>query len=199
MYIFVDETGDLGERGSRYFALVLVATEDAKGVERAVRRTLRRGVHPRRRVPELKGSLLPLQSLRYFYRQIAPVSFQLVAVVLDKTKVNLRDVDERLLYARMLCAGLRALPELSFPLHVFIDKRFSNPEFWEVRGYVKGYLAGQYGDPVQVELFQEDSRRRKEIQAADLFAWGISQKLAHSKEDWYSLFVDRMEVVEFLP
>lgn|GEM_PF-2950139 len=198
MYIFVDETGDLGERGSTFFVMMLVATEDPKGVERAIQRTHKRVFPSKRRPPELKGFKMDIRRLRYFYRKMSSVPYQLVAVVLDKGKVNLGNANRRLVYAQMLCTGLRTLPNLSFPLYVLVDRYFSDPEFGEVVAYVKGYLAGRYGDPGPVELFQEDSRRRKEIQAADLFAWGVSQKLVYGREDWYKVFEERIEVVEFL-
>ena len=176
MYIFVDESGDFGERGSAYFILMLLATRDVESVERALRRTRRRKFRSKRRPEELKGIKMSPGILRYFYRQMEAVSFELVAVVLDKSRRDFRHKDDRRIYALLLCEGIEAFPQISFPLRVYVDRRFSNMEFQIIGAYVEGYLRGRIGNRVNLDIHQVDSQRSPGVQAVDLFSRGGFEK-----------------------
>jgi len=194
MYVFVDESGDLGKRGSPYFLVMLVATARVRNIEQVVRNTLKR-FPAKRRPQELKGADLSLRLYRYFCRRMLEIPCRLVAVSLDKAKLESKEEDW-LIYARMLCEGLRALKSPSPPLRIDIDRRFSRREFEELKAYVMGFLAGRYGAPVRVELRQMTSEQSKGVQAADVFSWGVFQKYAYGEEERFRLFSERLIVVE---
>jgi len=194
MYIFVDEAGDLGKKGTPYFLVMLVATERARSIEQVVRSTLRR-FPTKRRPKELKGAELSLRLYRYFCRRISEVPCRFVSVLLNKAKLRHKEADW-LIYARMLCEGLKVLEGISPPLYIEIDRRFSRGEFKELRAYVMGFLAGKYGASARVELHQIASEQSKGIQAADVLARGVFQKYAYGEEERFLLFSGRLEVVE---
>lgn len=193
MYIFVDEAGDLGKRGTPYFLIMLVATERVRSIEQVVRSILKR-FPAKRRPKELKGAELSLRLYQYFCCRMSEVPCRLISVLLDKAKLGHKEADW-LVYARMLCEGLKVL-EGSFPLHIEIDRRFSRREFEELRAYVMGFIAGRYGTSVRVELRQIASEQSKGVQAADVIAYGVFQKYAYGEEERFLLFSERLEVVE---
>jgi len=192
MHIFVDESGDLGEKGSAYFVLMLLATRDVKSVERALRRTRRRKFRSKQRPEELKGVKMSPGILRYFYRQMEDVPFELAAVVLDKPRLAFRHKDDRRIYALLLCEGIEAFPRISFPLRIYVDRRFSHTEFQIIEAYVEGYLRGRTGNRLEVDIHQMDSRISPGIQAVDLFSRGVFEKYAFGEEGWYAVFSERI-------
>ncbi len=83
MYIFLDESGDLGVELSKpgtsqhfVITLLLTPTQNARrGVEKAIERTIRNKIRKGKKgkiaTLELKGTNTSLEVKQYFYRQVS--------------------------------------------------------------------------------------------------------------------------------
>ena len=100
MYIFLDESGDLGLElskpgTSQYFVLTLLltATQEArrgveKAIERTVRNKMRKGKKGKISTLELKGTNTSLEVKQYFYRQVSELDFALYTIILPKKRID---------------------------------------------------------------------------------------------------------------
>jgi len=74
---------------------------------------------------------------------------------------------------------------------LIIDKSKSKPEIREFNDYIFKNLRDRVNPKIQVNINHLDSKLVHELQAIDMFAWGIFWK--HEKRDikWYKLFQAR--------
>jgi len=86
MYIYLDESGDLGFDFSKpattnYFVVTVLGVRDNltnRKIEKAIERTLKNKINRGRKrnsATELKGSMTNLATKQYFYRQVKSVAF----------------------------------------------------------------------------------------------------------------------------
>lgn len=45
---------------------------------------------------------------------------------------------------------------------------------------------------VIVDIFHEDSQKYPELQAVDLFCWGVHRKVTYNETDWFNIFADKI-------
>jgi len=97
MYVFIDETGDLGfdfqkRKTSKFFTLAALVCKDEQSIKiicSAVKKTLYNKINHKknRRNPrnELKGNNTDISIKKYFYKRIqACENWQLCSIMLDK-------------------------------------------------------------------------------------------------------------------
>ena len=100
MYIFLDESGDLGfdfskAKTTRKFVITLLVCDSQqtlKNFQKAVRRTLKNKLNRRKpaslRINELKGTGTEISVKQYFYRQTGNTNWGIYTVALNKERVN---------------------------------------------------------------------------------------------------------------
>ncbi len=207
MYVFLDESGDLGfdlTKGgtSRFFIiclLVIPTTRDQRFLEKAVDRTIHHKIF-KSRVPhplldELKGSKTDLAVKKYFYRQAIKADFSIYTVVLNKNRVYdyLQQQPERLynFIAKTLiekCSFLQARDRIILTL----DRRKAPPEIRAMNQYLMVQLEGSLPLSLPFEIFHNHSWENRGLQAVDLFSWGIFRKYERGDTAWYDMFKDRI-------
>ena len=64
-YIFIDESGDLGDKGSKYFVLAAIKVEDEKVLEKLIKKTRRNYKKDIGQSNEIKGSKTPPKVKKY--------------------------------------------------------------------------------------------------------------------------------------
>ena len=47
-----------------------------------------------------------------------------------------------------------------------------------------------------VDIFHESSHENHELQAVDLFCWGIHRKITHDDMEWFDIFKERIKSLE---
>ena len=64
-YIFIDESGDLGDKGSKYFVLAAILVEDKKVLEKLIKKTRKNYKKDIGQSNEIKGSKTPPKVKKY--------------------------------------------------------------------------------------------------------------------------------------
>lgn len=204
IYLYLDESGDLGfdfvnKKPSKFFTvgvLVVNNIEENKKILQAVKITLRRKLNPRskrkRVVEELKGERTNLTIKKYFYQKIQPVKFSLYAITLNKIRVY-----ERLARNKSRVYNFMArqvLDQISFQksnnnrIIFIIDKSKGKLGVEEFNEYVLRQLEGRIHPKVPFDIYHENSKENKGLQAIDMFAWGIHRKYEYQDKEWYEIF-----------
>ncbi len=209
MFIFLDESGDLGfdfskRKTTRKFVITLLVctTRTARrDIEKAVRRTLKnklnRGKHRSRIVTELKGSKTTLAVKKYCYSHIRDADWKLYALVLNKERVHDRlktSTGKKKLYnylSRIIIEKLEFSPELS-NVELIVDKSKNKRDIRDFNQYMINHLEALLPLKTRLNISHLDSMESKGLQAVDLFCWGIRRKYEYADEAWYGVFRERI-------
>ena len=209
MYIYLDESGDLGfdfskAKTSRYFVITLLVCHSKQvqdGFKTAVNRTLNNKLNHKkinkREVVELKGSQTSLAIKQYFARQLPPAGWDIYSVTLNKarTQEHLRTrTGKKRLYnylARFI------LEKVAFPsdlpmVSLIVDRCKNKEEIKDFNAYLENQLEALLPLNAQFQIDHLSSEENAGLQAVDLFCWGIARKDAMDETEWFNYYRDKV-------
>ncbi len=202
LYLYLDESGDLGfdfvqKKPSAYFVVTIMyvyGNENRKKIKFAVRRTLkklnsRKG--KKRIVEELKGTDTTIEVKKYFYGQLKDVEFGIYSIILNKKRVfkDLTFNKERLYnYVSRILFDKLPVTTAKQALELVCDKCKAKPEIKEFNDYVLKHLQARVDPKLPIYFNHHDSKDVLELQATDLFSWGIFRKYCRKDIEWYQIF-----------
>lgn len=204
LYLFLDESGDLGfdfvqKKPSKYFVVTILyvkGEQNRRKIKLAVKRTLkklnsRKG--KQRIVQELKGVDTTFNVKKYFYERVKNVEFGIYTIILNKRRVfqNLTFDKERLynFISRLLFENV-PVENSQTGLELILDKCKAKPEIKEFNDYVLSNLQARIDPKIPVYFNHLDSKVVPELQATDLFSWGMFRKYEKQDLQWYKIFFD---------
>ncbi len=205
MYIFLDESGDLGfdpkcKSASKYFTIALLVCNDARvhrAVQSAVRHTLKKinGKKGKRRmVHELKGTDTSPEVKSYFLGKMPKSGWGLYAISLNKRRVydNLRTASgKKKLYNFLTKKLLEALPVAGkhiATVNLVVDKSKDSADRKDFNAYIRANLETAFPLKTAIYISHEDSQENKGLQAVDMFCYGIQRKKAAADTAWHRQF-----------
>lgn len=213
MYIFLDESGDLGfdysKKGTTsFFVVSLLLVKDfnnKRQVEKAVKRTLKNKIYASRGKSdkELKGARTAFYVKEYFYRYLEDVDIQVYTLILNKLRVHerLRQEKHRLynFVARIVIDKL-PVEDANTRIYLYLDKSKNKREVKYFNDYLFSQLEGRLEPTIPLEIYHKSSEEEPGIQAVDMFCWGIFRKYERKDEEWYQVFKDKIEFEDiYLP
>ena len=209
MYIFLDESGDLGFnfgklKTSRHFVITLLVCHD-KGTQdsfrRAVERTLKNKLnHKKNRsriVSELKGTATTFAIKQYFFRQLPANDWKIYSVTLNKARVleHLRTkAGKKKLYnylARFILERVY-FPEDVLQVSLVVDRCKNKEEIKDFNNYVINQLEALLPLNTRLNIDHLGSHESAGLQAVDLFCWGIARKEGRGDREWYAVYQDKV-------
>lgn len=208
MYIFLDESGDLGfdfakGKTSRHFVISLLVCQGKQaqdGFRRAVERTLKNKLNHRknrsRTVAELNGTGTTLAIKQYFFRQLSADGWKIYSVTLNKVRVeeHLRTrAGKKNLYnflARFILEKVH-FPEEVRQVSLVVDRCKNKEEIKDFNQYVVSQLEALLPLNARLNIDHLGSHESAGLQAVDLFCWGIARK-GQGDEKWYAVYQDKV-------
>jgi len=209
MYIFLDESGDLGfnfekTKTSRHFVISLLVCQDKQaqdGFRRAVERTLKNKLNHKknrsRTVTELKGTGTTFAIKQYFFRQLPASGWKIYSVTLNKPRVDehLRTrAGKKKLYnflARFILEKVH-FPEEVQRVSLVVDRCKNKEEIKDFNKYVVNQLEALLPLNARLNIDHLGSHESAGLQAVDLFCWGIARKDGMGDQEWYALYQDKV-------
>jgi len=186
-YIFIDESGDLGRYGSRYFTVAAIVFNDDKIPKRIISHTRKRILNKKQKlISELKANKSNNRIREYVLKQIAKSDCSIFTTAVDKSKIfpKLYQVKEKL-YNFVLGILVKNFNQDSNKLVMIIDKRSKNKL---IREDLKGYIIRKFGNKNgNIELYQNDSYTSYGLQTADFVAWAIGRKFNTEDARYYNI------------
>jgi len=216
MFIFLDESGDLGfdfskPKTTKKFVITLLVcdTNNAqKDFRKAVTRTLKR-INARRsksrKVVELKGVKTALHYKEYFFQHLRRKDWRIYCLALNKVRVDspLRTkAGKKKLYNFLALHLLKQLPlvEVRSNVELVVDRSKSKEEIKDFNQYMANYIQGGLPLNTGFETIHLRSTESTGLQAVDLFCWGVFRKYESGDERWYGLYRHKIEFeTEYLP
>lgn len=209
MFIYLDESGDLGfdfskKKTTRKFVMTLLVcyTDEArKDISRAVKRTLKNKLNSKktktRAINELKGTDTTQQVKEYFFKNIKSKEWAIYALVLNKRRVtaDLRTKSaKKKLYNFLSRLILERLPlsRTSGNVELVVDRCKSIEEIWDFNNYIVNQLQARLPLKTSFDISHLTSLERPELQAVDLFCWGVFRKYELRDDQWYVVFSKKL-------
>jgi hypothetical protein len=210
--IYLDESGDLGFDHSKiatseYFVVTLLVCKSlhtTKAIKKAVIRTIKNKLNHRKNkkriVQELKGTLTTLQIKQYFFNQCPKAGWELYSVILNKKKIK-QNINGRIGKQKLYNFITKFLIEkIDFPqttktVNLVLDKCKNNKEIKDFNLYLETQLKSSLPNlDIILDINHKASHEIPELQAVDLFCWGIARKKSHHDTRWYDTFKDKIKL-----
>ncbi len=214
MFMYLDESGDLGfdwlkKSTTPYFIITLLVcydNETKNQIRKAVVRTLKKINHrktKKRITHELKGTSTRLAIKKYFYQHLPENGWEIYGVILNKKKVyrNLQTIQGKKKLYNFLSRFV--IEKINFPdtlknVRLIVDRcKNTAEERKDFNTYLENQLQASIPNlNVIVDIFHESSHENHELQAVDLFCWGVHRKVTHKDTEWFEIFEDKIRVLE---
>ncbi len=212
MFIYLDESGDLGfdwakKSTTPYFIITLLVCydDDTKNkIRKAVKRTLKNKINhkknKKRITYELKGTSTRLAIKNYFYEQLPRNGWDIYGVILNKKRVykNLQTIQGKKKLYNFLSRFV--IEKINFPdtlksIRLVVDRcKNTAEERKDFNIYLENQLQASIPNlDVMVDILHESSHENHELQAVDLFCWGIHRKVTHGDTEWFDIFKERIK------
>jgi hypothetical protein len=209
MFIFLDESGDLGfdpnKKNSRHFTITLLVCEDKlvqDQIKKAVQRTLKNKINhkakKKRIVEELKGTGTSLEVKKYFCNKMPEQGWSIYSITVIKANVGDRlstASGKKELYNYLTKQIITKLPQSNnvYSINLVVDKCKNKSERADFDQYIKLQLQQQFGLKTNVSIHHEISKNDCCLQAVDLFCWGLQRKAEQQDNEWLNCFQDKVK------
>jgi len=189
-YLFIDESGDLGTRGSPHFVIVALETSAPTPIARVIRRARKKFL--KGKAPEIKGSNSSSRIRKYVLSSIARCDCAIHVSVIPKGPVLERIRSNTMRTFDYLCGILLDLIYLSTDrVLILVDRRHSIPLQKEFNEYIKGKIKARCPE-VEVDIRHLDSQSSDELKAVDFIAWSVHRHFDYGESEYYSLVSDKV-------
>lgn len=197
LYLYLDESGDLGfdfvnKKPSVHFTIAVLAVkghDNNRAIASAVKKTLRRRlcVLGAAGSPEIKGHSAQIEVKRYFYRKVAPTDFKIYSITFNKrlTFQFLAQDKERIynFVARQVLEKVD-LADTKVRVILTVDKSKTMPGIRDFNALVLSHLKSRLDPHTPLEIVHRSSQEAPQLQAVDLFVWGIFRRYERQDEEW---------------
>ncbi len=204
MYIFIDESGDLGHKDldnpqkSKYFVLVGLCCLDTRKVAKCVSKT--RDTLINKDMSEMKFTNSPLVIRRRLLERLAKEKIDVHAIVVDKTTVFPSLMDKKEIYFNWVSGYLARRLINHFPndkeVNIIVDKRSFGKNQEEFNNYVKYKIKTVLGDRWKIVIRHKNSQRELCLQVTDFLAGTVHRKYRYNDSTLFEIIKHRTNVEE---
>ncbi len=205
MFIFLDESGDLGfnfnnPSTSQWFTITLLVCQSYRSkqlIEQAIKRTVRNKVNlPKNKniLAELKGTNTTLPVKKYFFKQIKEnEDWKIYSILLNKKNLfnqfSIIPKAEKIynILARKIIEKMD-FSCISNPVRIIVDRCKRGEEIQTFNSYLKGFINSILPLDINIFIEHQSSQEIAGLQAVDLFSWGIYKKYEDANQEWYKEF-----------
>jgi len=205
MFLYLDESGDLGwtsKGASKKFVITILVCQNEKSrksIRNAIRKTVKNKFNKKKRKTkkELKGTNTEISIKKYFLKNIREDDWQLYTLVINKSKVNknLRTkVGKKKLYNFMAKIIINKLnfAKTEDIIQLVVDKCKNRAEIIDFNNYISNHIKTLLPLNIPVDIFHQDSQNLEELQAVDLFCYGVYRKYELNDTEWYNCYNEKI-------
>ena len=205
MYVYLDESGDLGfakTGASHHFVITLLVTCNPYRVRRCIKRIRMRKLKKRLKdLPEIKANNSDRITRKRILRDLSKEDIEIHIVVLDKKTVYDYLREKKDILYNYICGLI--LTDISVHhhkhkrIHIVIDKRSKKRMIREdLDRYLKQKInqkaPEKYFFPPSIEISHLDSRTDAGLQAVDFVSWSIFRKYESNDDSYYQIIHEKI-------
>ncbi|MEM3334089.1 MAG: DUF3800 domain-containing protein [Thermoplasmata archaeon] len=190
IFVYIDESGDLGKFGTDYFTVAGVVVEEPLILKRIIKKIRQRKLKKSiKQLPELKANKTNEFVKKAILKKISDSNLKIFAIVVEKTKIlpHLYDVKDRLY--NYICRILidEIVEENYVSVHIIVDKKYTNTLIREnFNSYIQKKI-NEKNSHIVVNIEHRDSQATPELQVVDFVAWAINRKFNSNDEIYYRM------------
>lgn len=199
MYVYLDESGDLGfkEGSSGYFVITIMKTNDVTRISRCVKRIRQRRLKKKHmKIPELKANNSSPEIRRRFLRDIVKHDFEIHCIILPKEKVyDYLKTKKHRLYNYIIGCVLPGAVAFLRSIEIIVDKRSNKRVLREdFDDYIKMKIEERFFfRKPQVKISHYDSENDAGLQAVDFISWSIFRKYERDDTEYYDIIKSKIK------
>lgn len=210
MFVFLDESGDLGfdwskTNTSKYFTVTILIcnTKNATDqIRQAIKKTLRNKINNRKISgisKELKGTNSTIAIKRYFYQKLPNEGYSIYSVTLNKIRVknNLQTKSGKKQLYNLLASFIIEKTLLKTntcnKITFVIDRCKNKKEISDFNQHIAHKITSILPPNTTLNITHESSEENLCLQAVDLFSWGIYRKHTRNDKEWYNCFKEKIK------
>lgn len=197
MYVFIDESGDLGfdEKSSRNFVVAILLCKEPNRLRKIVRAVKQSISKKWKKIPELKANNSNHKIRVKMLEAIADQEVKIYCVRLRKQKVvdKLKDKKEKMfnwISGTLLSACKFDSKEIE--IKIVVDKRMSKEILRDdFDHYIKVIKLPSIANKITIK--HESSQNERGIQAADFVSWTVFRKYESDDDKYYNIIKKKIE------
>ncbi len=187
IYIFIDESGDLGRRGLRYFVIAALCCEDPKPVYNLIKRIRQRKLKKKiKDLSEIKANNSDDNIRNVVLNKLANSDCEFHIIVVDKKQVKDYLFDKKDKLYNFIAGILIQHAQVGYDeINIVIDKKYRSSlirnDFDE---YIRNYKV-KWNAKIKIEHLE--SGQNLGLQAVDFVAWATHRKLNTEDDKFYKI------------
>lgn len=195
-FIFIDESGDLGKQGARYFIISAIVTKEPKRIRKIIKRFRERKLKKElRQTNEIKANSSTPEIRRYILSRLMECDCQIFAIVADKKKILSKFNDTQDKFYHYLCALL--LDEVSIgegETTIIIDQKDTNKL---IKRNFRNYIEMRFRKKSRkIKFHQMLSFEENGLLIVDFVAWSINRKWNSGDESYFNIIKEKVMNLE---
>ena len=176
LFMFMDESGDLGKLGHRYFVIGVLCTVNPKPIYNCIKRIRQRKLKNKlKELSEIKANNSSNPIRKKVLNDLMKLDCEFHIILVDKTMVRSYLFDKKnKLYNYIAGLLMDHIPMKYKKINLIIDKKDTNAF---LRNDFDSYLK-EYKTPwnKQIEIKHLESHQNRGLQAVDFIAWSVHRK-----------------------
>ncbi|MBI5228228.1 DUF3800 domain-containing protein [Candidatus Micrarchaeota archaeon] len=194
-YIFIDESGDLGQLGSKFFSIVALSTHEPIKIGRIIKRLRERKIKKKlKELAEIKANNSTEEIRKFVLRRLLSIECSISAIAIPKEKISSVLFSEKNKLYNIICGTLFEHISISTDkIIITIDKKDSNQL---IRKDFDNYISNKIIEKqknIILEIKHLESHVCQELQVVDFIAWTINRKFTHGDNSYYDLIKIRIK------
>lgn len=192
-YIYIDESGDLGDKysSSKYFVLGAIVVDNPKGLNRIIKEIKRKYSDIIGRDLEIKGNKTNRHVIKKILGKLDNIDYEVLAIFLDKQ--NLYNVpgfyNYNILYDT-LASKLAEKIIVDSPISVIVDK--SKNKYEEILDFNERFSSSlKNPNNFSVNIIHANSINYKGLQIADIMVWSVFQNLEYNNSEFINFIKNK--------
>lgn len=187
IHIFIDESGDLGKHGLRYFVIAALCCADPKPIYNLIKRIRQRKLKKKiKGLSEIKANNSDDNTRNFILNKLTTSNCEFHVIVVDKTQVKDYLFNKKDKLYNYIAGILIQHAQIGYEnINIFIDKKYRSSlirsDFDE---YIKNYKV-KWNAKIKIEHLE--SIQNLGLQAVDFVAWAVHRKLNTTDDKFYKL------------
>ena len=196
----MDESGDLGKFGSKYFIIAALTTENPKPIENTIKRIRTKKLKKKlKELSEIKGNNSSPEIRRYVLKELMKhdCKFEIIAITKEKVKDYLYEKKHKL-YNYVIGLLIEGMDIYAKDIILIIDKKDNNKLLKEdLNSYIKKKIAEKRFN-FNIEISHKDSSNSRCLQAVDFIAWSVNRKLSFDDDSYFNIIESKVRTFKRL-
>ena len=194
LYVYMDESGDLGKFGSKFFTVAAILVKDPIELSRIIKKVRQKKLKKTmKQLPEVKANNSDVRTREFVLKGVQKANCSIFAIVVEKNQImkHLFDIKNKL-YNYLCGVLMKRLPLDCKKLEIVIDKKHTNTLLQEdFNKYIISKI-NQTNKDMSIEIFHKDSFSSNGLQVIDFIVWAISRKFNAGDDYYYKLFESKI-------